>query len=351
MKALVVPAAGQDSSGVLIDDEDLAIDDDIVAVLLEQLLRPNRVVEESDERGVHRVVQVVDSKLVLDLVNGRLEDANRLLLLVDFVIVIALEHVHDPGKLRIPAGRLVGRAADDEGRARLVDENRVDLVDHREVVAPLDELITRPRHVVAQVVEAELVVRAIGDVGGIGDATLRRSHVREDDANLEAEEPMDASHPLGVALGKVVVDRDDMDALAGQRIEIGRQGGNEGLALTRAHLSDVAHVEGCPTHDLDVIVTLAERSPRRLANGRERFRQEVIEGLPGLIAVLVLLGELPQLRVSEGGEVLLDGIDRFGDRMQSSQDLAFSGAEDLVEESHSGRPFGSGHSGSGHSGS
>ena len=81
-------------------------------------------------------------------------------------------------------------------------------------MAPLDELISRPGHVVAEVVETELVVRAVGDVGRIGNASLRRGHVRQDDADLKSEESMNSPHPLGVALGQVVIHGDDMDTLA-----------------------------------------------------------------------------------------------------------------------------------------
>ena len=103
-------------------------------------------------------------------------------------------------------------------------EDRVDLVDDREVVAALDELVLGPRHVVAQVVEAELVVRAVGDVarrtarGAPSGVILARMH-----ADLEAEEAVHAAHQLGVALGEVVVDRDDVHALAGERVEVRRQ--------------------------------------------------------------------------------------------------------------------------------
>ena len=53
-------------AGVLVDDEHLAVDDDVVLVALEQLLGLDRVVEEPDERGVHALVQVVDAEVVLD---------------------------------------------------------------------------------------------------------------------------------------------------------------------------------------------------------------------------------------------------------------------------------------------
>ena len=88
------------------------------------------------------------------------------------------------GELDVEVGGLLGRAGDDQRRPRLVDEDVVDLVDDRVVVhadrlavladpaAVLDLLLQRRRHVVAQVVEAELGVRAVRDVGRVGGALL-----------------------------------------------------------------------------------------------------------------------------------------------------------------------------------
>ena len=83
-------------------------------------------------------------------------------------------------ELGVPPHLVLRRAGDDQRRAGLVDEDRVDLVDDREVVAALDALLDGVGHVVAQVVEAELVVGAVGDVGGVGDAALVRSHLGQD---------------------------------------------------------------------------------------------------------------------------------------------------------------------------
>ena len=65
--ALVVAAAGEDAAGVLVDDQDLAVDDDVVLVALVELLGLDGVVQVADERGVHRLVEVVDAEPVLDL--------------------------------------------------------------------------------------------------------------------------------------------------------------------------------------------------------------------------------------------------------------------------------------------
>src|SRR5205814_6908019 len=77
----------------------------------------------------------------------------------------------------LPALVLLGRAADDQRRPRLVDEDRVDLVDDRVLVAALDEIAVRPGHVVAEVVEAEFVVGAVGDVGDRKSTRLNSSHL------------------------------------------------------------------------------------------------------------------------------------------------------------------------------
>ena len=63
-------------------------------------------------------------------------------------------------------------------------------------------------HVVAQVIEAELIVRAIGNVGAVLCALMGRIVIaRNDQANVEAHELVDLSHPLGVTSGEVVVHR------------------------------------------------------------------------------------------------------------------------------------------------
>ncbi len=76
--------------------------------------------------------------------------------------------------LAVELGGILGLAGDDERRARLVDQDRVHLVDDGEVEPALEALAHLGRHVVAQVVEAELVVRAVGDVRMIGLLLLVR---------------------------------------------------------------------------------------------------------------------------------------------------------------------------------
>ena len=73
----------------------------------------------------------------------------------------------------------------------------------------------------------------------------------------QAEAVVDGAHPLGVALGEVVVDGDEVGAFAGEGVEVDREGGGERLALACLHLGDLALVEDDAAEDLDVEVALA----------------------------------------------------------------------------------------------
>jgi hypothetical protein len=204
-----------------------------------------------------------------------------------------------PVGLGVLADVVEGRARDDQRGPGLVDQDRVDLVDDRVVQRPLRLQLARRLHVVAEVVEAELVVGAVGDVAAVDVLSLAGIHVRLDGADGQAEAVVERAHPLGVAAGEVVVDGDDVDALAFERIQISGQGRDEGLPLAGDHLGDVAAVEDHPAHELDVVMPHLEEPPAPLAADGERFRQDVVEGLPlgqppaelGGLAAQVFLGE------------------------------------------------------------
>ncbi len=93
----------------------------------------------------------------------------------------------------------------------------------------------------------------------------------------EAEEAVDAAHPLGVAAGQVVVDRDDVDALAAEGVQVGGQRGHQGLALARLHLADLALVQHHAADELHVVVAHVQHALAGLAHHGEGLRQQVVE--------------------------------------------------------------------------
>ena len=107
---------------------------------------------------------------------------------------------------------------------------------------------------------------------------------------------MDLAHPLRVAAGQVVVDGDQVEALAGEAVQVGGQRRHEGLALAGLHLGDPAEVQRRAAHELHVEVALADDPEGRLPHDRERLDQQVVE----VLAVVQPLPELGRLGLEVG---------------------------------------------------
>ena len=151
-------------------------------------------------------------------------------------------------------------------------------------MAALYAVLQLELHVVAQVVEAEFVVRAVSDVGGVGFAQqlVVAVEIVNDYAYREPEELVDFSHPLGVALGQVVVDGDDVDAAAGERVEVAGERGDERLAFAGAHLGDLALVKDHGADELHVEVAHLDGALAGFTDDGEGFGQDLVEcGLLG----------------------------------------------------------------------
>ncbi len=282
-------AAGHQAAGELVDDDDFAVLDDVFDVALVEVVRLDGDLDVVLQVPVLGVGDVADAEQAFDLLPAFVGDGDGAGLFVDDEVagpglgldsldqLAQLELRDDEVDAGVLVGGLVGGAGDDERGAGLVDQDGVDFVDDAEVVAALHHVGELELHVVAQVVEAELVVGAVGDVGAVGLAALLVGEVMDDDADGEAEEAVDLAHPFGVALGEVVVHRDDVDAAAGERVQVGGQGGDQRLAFAGLHLGDLALVQDGAADDLHVEVAHADDAFAGFAHDGESFGQQGIE--------------------------------------------------------------------------
>ena len=146
-------------------------------------------------------------------------------------------------------------AGDDQRRTSVVDQHRVDLVDDGVVMLTLHEVLRADGHVVAQVIEAELVVRSEGDVREVSLAALVGiGLVLVDTIHGESVKHVERSHPFGVTLGEVVVDGDHVHAFSGEGVEKDGERGDECLTLACGHLGDLALMEHDAAKELYVVV-------------------------------------------------------------------------------------------------
>ena len=299
----------------------------------------------------HGVVHLVDLALAL----LRVAVGERLLRLRDEFVALLRLDAHDGFDQRLERVVLGARgdgrgAGDDERRARLVDEDGVHLIDNREVVSVLHHLLRLHGHaVVAEVVEAKLGVRAVGDVAVVLLAPLGGFHGVLDAAHGEAEVLVEMPHPRRVAARQVVVHGDELHVLSGERVQVERQRGDERLAFACLHLGDLPLVQHDAAHELAVerdhvprermsayVRGGAHEMAARVLDERERLGQDVVQRLAARNALLELRRQAREVRV---GQVLflillLEMVDLCDDRLELLQFPGVLGAENHLDDIH-----------------
>ena len=212
-----------------------------------------------------------------------------------------------------------------------------DLVDDGEEVAPLHHLRGRIFHVVAQIVEAELVVGAVGHVRRVCLAPLRVGQVMQDAADLESQKLVDGAHPGGVALGQIVVDGDDMHALAGERVEIDGERGDQRLAFAGLHFGDAAVIQHHAADELHVEMALTDGALGGFAHGGEGLGDQIVERGAGADPGAEVLGARAQRLVGEGCDLGLERVDLLDDGPVFLELAVVGRTEDFAGESAKGK--------------
>ena len=316
MEAVGPLAARHQAARELVNNHHFPLLHDVVYVALVEKVGLERVIDQVWPLHVAGGVKALHAGEFLRQSYALLGEGDGVLLLLDLKMLVGLELAGDLIGLGVLGDVVVGRAGDDQRRPRFIDEDVIHLVDDREVERALGLLHVlgeavvisrRHPHVVAEVVEAELVVGAVGDVAGIGVLPLARFHARLDGADGEPEADVERPHPFHVAAGEVVVDGDDVHPLPFQGVEVGRERRHERLALARDHFGDRARVEYHPADELHVVVPHSqEPSPAFPADG-ERLDENVVERLAGSETPAELGGLAAEFGVAHR---LVGGFDR-----------------------------------------
>ena len=162
-------------------------------------------------------------------------------------------------------GHLAHRAGDDERGTGIINEDGIYLVHHGVVMGALHFFLLVAHHIVAEVVEAKLVVGAVGDVAAVGAyAALGVGLVLVYAVYRQHQEFKDRAYPLGVAAGQVIVDGDDVHALAGEGIQVSGQRCDQGFPFAGSHFRDFPVVK---YHTADELYVVMHHVPLDLAAG------------------------------------------------------------------------------------
>jgi hypothetical protein len=134
------------------------------------------------------------------------------------------------------------------------------------------------------------------------------------------------THPLGIASGEVIVDGDQLGILAREGVQVERQRGDEGLALTRGHLGDATFVERDAADQLDIEVhhvpgqfmiadqnRATDQSPGGIFYHSKRLGQDLVQRLALLQTQAELVGLGAKLVIGQRLVLLLELVDTRDD--------------------------------------
>jgi len=134
----------------------------------------------------------------------------------------------------------------------------------------------------------------------------------------QAECPKDFAHPFGIASGQIIVDCDDVNALAFQCVQVCRQCGDQRFSFTGFHFRDATPVQNDAAYELNVEMAHVQGSLANFPHGCKCFRKNVVQGFPGGEAVAEFWSQFRQFDIGTAChlrfqvvDLLHDGIDQF----------------------------------------
>ncbi len=161
MQAVRPAAARHLAAGELVDDDDFAVFHDVIDVALVERVRAQRlidVVHQFDVDGIGKILQAEETFALAEALFGECGGAK---FFVDGIVDVLNELGNNLVDSGVLVGGLFGRAGNDQRSAGFVNQDGIDFIDDAELVAALNALREIVLHVVAEVVEAKLVVGAV----------------------------------------------------------------------------------------------------------------------------------------------------------------------------------------------
>ena len=280
VQAVGVAPSRHEATGKLVHDDDLAFLDDVLIIPLEELVGLEGLVQMVQHLDVARIINIVEVQEFFGPGDAFLGDEHAAGLFVHREVLVLLELLGHPVQNIVEVGGFLCGPRNDQRGTGLVDENGVHFVHDGIVKFPLDIIRQVELHVIPQIVEAELVVGAIGDIGIVSPTALLVAQAVQDGAHPHAQGIEDIPHPVGIPAGQVVVHRDDVDPFPGEGIEIGGEHGHQGFTFTSFHFRNLALMEDNAADELHVEGSQSQGPQGGLPGHREGLGQQIVQGLP-----------------------------------------------------------------------
>ena len=236
--------------------------------------------------------------------------------------------------LLIEIGGFFSLAGNNQRGSGFVDENGVHLVHNGKGKVSLHQISLVNRHVVPQVVKAELVVGAVGDVTVVGRLLFGIGLTMADQSGGQPQKSVNSAHFLATCAGKIFVDSDHMNAFARQRIQVCRQGGHQSFSFAGLHFGDLPLVQDDAAQKLNPEGTLGKHAPVGFPDQCKGLRQKIVQRFPLPEPFLKRRSHGLQFGIAHLFVNLSEFVDLSDGLVKFFQEPLAVGAEHLIEQFH-----------------
>ena len=143
-----------------------------------------------------------------------------------------------------------------------------------------------------------------------------------DETHRKPQKFVHRPHPVTVALGQIIVHRDDMHTLPRQGVEVGRHGGYQCLSLSGLHLGNFPLMENYRPDNLHIKMAHSDGTVRYLPYHRKGFGENIIERGPIRKPRFEFCGFSTQLGIAEAMDFFLQRVDRLHELLLELPDQA-----------------------------
>ena len=141
----------------------------------------------------------------------------------------------------------------------------------------LYKLLFIDNHVITKIIKSKFIIGYISDVRTICSTALFRLHVIQYNTYGQPQELMYFAHPLSITLCQIVIDCNDVHALAFQGIQICRQCGYQCLTFTCLHLSNTSLMQDNTTDQLYPVMLHTQYTLGSFTYSGKSLRQKIIQ--------------------------------------------------------------------------
>ncbi|MNC10300.1 hypothetical protein D3C75_579390 [compost metagenome] len=317
MQAVAVTAAHHEASGEFIYDDNLFRFvflihlHDIIHIALHNGvgLQPLGYMVVNSDIGM--VEEVLNVEIALRLGHPCFRQGDGFQLHIHVVILLFPQGHDETVGCHIQIRRLGGLSGNNKRRPRFIHQNGVHFVHNGIIKGPLHHLLFIQNHIVPQVIKAELIVRTIGNITGISSLLVLMAHLCQVQAYCHTEEIIYFAHFVTAHGGQIIIDRYQVDAFAGQCIQIQRQSSCLGFTFTGFHFGNPPAVEHHTTDQLHIKVAFAQHPFGGFPDDSKSIGEDIVQLFPFSHPFLQHFGLRTQLLVGHGLIFRFKGVDDF----------------------------------------